>query len=635
VRRDFRGQLASLTMAPGNTAFSYSTVPLNDPSKRTIRIIELLPKLDDQIQCNLHTVSLDDSPYYEALSYRWGDPIFSHPIICNGCILNITTSLHGALQRLRHPSLSRWLWADAICINQSAEALEERDAQVRIMRDIYENAQQVNIWLGEAENNSYHAVYIIKQLARHRSTLEGWGRQDYWTKEQLQQVELHFGNYIDKEWAAIQPFFDRPWFRRIWTVQEVAAARYAVIFCGPEEIPWTEMVSGLEVGVSTRLLHSKRALNPDTLDFFDPAHAAQLSHSQGLQRSSKYSGYNFDSLLSYLLWFRRREATNPLDKVFALLGLVKDDALAAIISPHYVMTVKGLYTMLTQQSLERAGNLDVLSAPRGTPKVSFHLPSWVVDWNDSSTSTMSLVGQSRFKYSATGSSRASIKFSHNNQVLDLKGRVVDTISCIASVLQKSHAFYSPPMESWSSTIRQFSSTLDNLSYNQKGLIEWEMLALDKSSTIYHTGELMADVFHQTLYAGLPPEYNMKADYEDWRGNALPGNLPKHVDSTKHPWLFKGAVWLQVFQDAAGKSEQRQYTTMAYGRRLGKTSNGYLALLPADTRVGDSVVLCEGGQTPLILRSNGSAFELVGDSYVHGMMNGELFRPLESTTIRIV
>jgi hypothetical protein len=75
--------------------------------------------------------------------------------------------------------------------------------------------------------------------------------------------------------------------------------------------------------------------------------------------------------------------------------------------------------------------------------------------------------------------------------------------------------------------------------------------------------------------------------------------------------------------------------MAYGRQLGRTSRGYLALLPAATIVGDSVVLCEGGQTPLILRSNGCAFELVGDSYVHGMMKGELFRPLESKTISIV
>jgi hypothetical protein len=625
-------------MAPNNRAFSYSTVPLTDPFGRTIRIIELLPKLDHQIHCNLRTISLDDNPYYEALSYCWGNPTFNYSIICNGSNLKITTSLHGALQRLRHPTLSRWLWVDAICINQSSQALDERTAQVGIMRDIYENAQQVNIWLGEAENHSYHAMYIIKQLARHSATLEEWNPQDCWSDEKLQQVGLYFGNYaghMDKEWTAVQPLFDRPWFRRIWTVQEVAVARYTMVMCGPEEMPWTEMIRGLEVGVSSRLLYSKRALNPDTLDFFDPAHAAQLSHWEKLQQSSKYSGYNLDSLLDYLLWFRAREATNPLDKVYALLGLVKNDTLAKAIVPHYASAVEGVYNTVTRKFLEAAGKLDILSTPRGKSKSQSLLPSWVVDWSDSSISTMSLIGQYRFNYSATRLSRATVKFTHDNRILHLKGQVVDTVSCVASVLQKSHAFYAPPAESWSRTIRQFSSTLENLSHNQKVLIEWETLALDTDSKSYHTGESMADVFHETLYAGLPPKYNMKAACEDWRGNALPSNMVKQVDSTRHPWLFKGAVWLQVFQDAASKAEKRQYTTMAYGRRIGRTSRGYLALLPADTVVGDSVVLCEGGQTPLILRPNGRNFELVGDSYVHGMMKGELFRPLESKTLSIV
>jgi hypothetical protein len=74
----------------------------------------------------------------------------------------------------------------------------------------------------------------------------------------------------------------------------------------------------------------------------------------------------------------------------------------------------------------------------------------------------------------------------------------------------------------------------------------ETLALDNNCKIYYTGESMADAFHQTLYTGLPPEYNIKADYEDWRGNALPSKMVKQVDSRRYPWLFKGAVWLQLF-----------------------------------------------------------------------------------------
>jgi len=128
---------------------------------------------------------------------------------------------------------------------------------------------------------------------------------------------------------------------------------------------------------------------------------------------------------------------------------------------------------------------------------------------------------------------------------------------------------------------------------------------------------------------------MKASFEDWRNNALPGNLPRSVDSARHPWLFKGAVYLQVFQDALGEREEQGYATIAYGRRLGMMENSCLALLLAGARVRDAVVLCEGGQTPLILQPMGRAFELIGDSYVHGMMEGELFRPLELMAMSIV
>jgi hypothetical protein len=625
-------------MAAYNRAFTYATVPLTDPSGRTIRIIELLPSSDYQITCKLHRISLDDNPYYEALSYCWGNPELSHSIICNGAELKITASLHGALQRLRQTFTSRWLWVDAICINQSPQALEERAAQVSMMRDIYKNAQQVNVWLGEAENQSHHAVYIVKQLAHHSEILKGWGHLDYIPADKLQQVGLDFSSHAgptEKEWATVQPLFDRPWFRRIWTVQEVAMARYTTVFCGREEISWSDMIRGLEAGTSSRLLYYKRALNPDTLDFFHPAHAAQLHQLHKIPTSSRYIRYNLGSLLSYLLWFRQREATDPRDKVFALLGLVQNYDFVHTIIPDYTLTMEDLYHSVTKQLLEGTRTLDVLSTPRGKPKISQHMPSWVVDWSDSATSTMSLVAQSHFRYEATGTSRACCRFSADNRVLYLHGQVVDTVSRVASILDKSDAFYTKPDNSWSDTFLNFPIVLERLSQNQKVLLEWEAIALERDTKLYHTGEAMDNVFLQTIYAGIPDNYNMKSDCEDWRRNLLPGSLPKKIDATRHPRLFKGAVFLQVFQDVARKTEKRQYTTMAYGRRLGITSKGYLALLPAQTRIGDSIVLCDGGQTPLILRPKGGAFELVGDSYIHGMMRRELYVLSKSKFLSIV
>jgi hypothetical protein len=121
-----------------------------DPTKREIRILHLHPatELHAPIVSDLRLALLDEHPEYEAISYAWGNPNDTLPIRVNGEPLPITKSLHGALLRLReHERLK--LWADAICMHQAN--IKERNHQVRIMRDIYQNAQRVNVWLGEAD----------------------------------------------------------------------------------------------------------------------------------------------------------------------------------------------------------------------------------------------------------------------------------------------------------------------------------------------------------------------------------------------------------------------------------------------------------------------------------------------------
>ena len=53
-----------------------------------------------------------------------------------------------------------------------------------------------------------------------------------------------------------------------------------------------------------------------------------------------------------------------------------------------------------------------------------------------------------------------------------------------------------------------------------------------------------------------------------------------------------------------------------------TEKGYMGLAPFTARVGDKVCLLEGAQFPIILRPNGDSWTLVGESYIHGIMDGE-------------
>ncbi|PVH80545.1 hypothetical protein DL98DRAFT_515399 [Cadophora sp. DSE1049] len=62
--------------------------------------------------------------------------------------------------------------------------------------------------------------------------------------------------------------------------------------------------------------------------------------------------------------------------------------------------------------------------------------------------------------------------------------------------------------------------------------------------------------------------------------------------------------------------------MARDRVLFQTGKGYIALGPVITQPGDIVCLFHGGNVPYVLRPTAGYYQLVGECYVHGIMNGE-------------
>ena len=123
---------------------------------KTIRVLHLQPSsdLDSPIHCTFEEVNLsspeDQSCEYEALSYVWGSPVGNHAIYCEGQTIFVTENCRAALRRLRKKNCIRTLWVDAACIDQNS--IEERNHQVRLMGDVYRQARQVLVWLGEDEH---------------------------------------------------------------------------------------------------------------------------------------------------------------------------------------------------------------------------------------------------------------------------------------------------------------------------------------------------------------------------------------------------------------------------------------------------------------------------------------------------
>lgn len=138
---------------------------------REIRILFLLPgDVDVDISCKLVTVSLDNLPDYEALSYTWGDPTVKVPIRVNENVLQVTPNLNNALRHLRRRNEKRVLWVDAICINQ--DDLGEKSYQIPFMGEIYSRTTNCLAWLGLETAHTKQAIATALALGEDKHYYE-------------------------------------------------------------------------------------------------------------------------------------------------------------------------------------------------------------------------------------------------------------------------------------------------------------------------------------------------------------------------------------------------------------------------------------------------------------------------------
>ncbi|KAK4198973.1 ankyrin repeat-containing domain protein [Triangularia verruculosa] len=305
----------------------YTYTPINLKTD-SIRLIQLLRgRDDDPIRCELFETSLHqvDGFPYEALSYAWGDSPISKEIQVCGRKATVTESLHQALCGLRRSDEDRILWVDALCIDQGNP--REKNHQVKQMRHVYENAQNVHIWLGPSTDGIDLLMGLMTQLDRRATRRKNCRRSspDAWVKE--------WSIFVKKEGAgetnvkicrrnALGDLLSRPWFRRVWIIQEVFSARSAVISCGSNTIPTRVFVlmPGL-MGVQV-----------------DPHIQAVLDIMPGYLRQNSWWRDQPD-LCSLLKSFGTSKATDPRDNIYALIGIASDASADGILQPDYGMSL--------------------------------------------------------------------------------------------------------------------------------------------------------------------------------------------------------------------------------------------------------------------------------------------------------
>jgi hypothetical protein len=152
---------------------------------------------------------------------------------------------------------------------------------------------------------------------------------------------------------------------------------------------------------------------------------------------------------------------------------------------------------------------------------------------------------------------------------------------------------------WTSVPRYFNSGRDNDIAKY-----WTVYALGMWSK-YITGCTRQEALAHVLCA------DVKEFKEDPWGYSLLGKRPSFIPLHEHDYH------LGIFADPEPKIRD---ATMQ--RLLFFTGKGYMGIAPFTARVGDKVCLLEGAQFPIILRPNGDSWVVVGESYIHGIMDGE-------------
>lgn len=343
--------------------------PRLDRNRRQIRLLRLLHmkgpggRLNRRIRVQLCTFNLHSAPRYSALSYTWGTRTSNRSIIVNNGVLEVGDNLYRFLTDFKKSETKsdsrkrkrQWLWIDQVCIDQNNA--EEKNHQVRMMAQIYSRAMETLIWLSEnvtADNNAVSGPYtpqislkaafeallpymLLCTFARGRRSLRS-RCENIWERERLCDIFSVIRN--------------NRYFTRRWTIQEIILAKRIRIFVqGGLIVPWYHLC-GLTMILQTQ--------HPDMLESESQplyeTHAPRISglHDDFSWCIERYAGY---------------KCTEPLDRVYSLLGVIKKEVSEQITVDYnktlneLLLDLAGIYLRAGRESLfklsETAFELDL------------------------------------------------------------------------------------------------------------------------------------------------------------------------------------------------------------------------------------------------------------------------------------
>jgi ankyrin repeat protein/serine/threonine protein kinase len=267
---------------------------------------------------------------FSCLSYTWGDPNDTRTIMINGHEITVRSNLEAALRSFRQQDEFQsglMLWTDALCINQ--DDISEKEKTIRDMQNIYLGAHTVTVWLGAGSSETDAALHTIHDfVARYSKPSED--PADVLHSELLEPPPLWFSSVV---YPAIVQLMDRPYWRRLWIMQEITAcAPCENIYLGDHRISWRELALLLKFCMSSRNAMELNDEYTETLNNRVLANIKQAyvltnmaelyRHLPGLGKMNTSVEYANTSSWMYL--GGTAEVTDERDRVYGILGLVPD-----------------------------------------------------------------------------------------------------------------------------------------------------------------------------------------------------------------------------------------------------------------------------------------------------------------------
>jgi Heterokaryon incompatibility protein (HET) len=508
------------------------------------------------------------------------------------------------------------VWIDQVCIDQTN--VVERNDQVALMSTIYSRAESVLVYLGEAGEHTEIAIDFAEHY-RARLNIRGLSEAHIAQVSTAESVSF----VAPKPWTAssdshvihaaamgLADLLSRPFFKRLWVVQEVVLGRDLVAVCGARQFDWSILRLAC-------LLFTRRPELASLLKSF-----VHIGCDFATMRKASRLVKDYGRLVGRDLWDIMYECSGlatsePRDKVYAVLGLAKRRR--DLPRPDYAKAVQDVYLEAARHFVRTGHGIDVIEAAMSSDSRGKQgYPSWA-PWFDQ-------MDPSKFRRSA-GWMRAAantapvVTLGRTGMELIVQGGVVDSIiavgprgpqrgvKLVGSSLE--HEIFLDWIEKSLSLFEEHEVEHPTASLSWILLQESPKISQESSgSANLRLVDASHDVMSKTL-SGFMDSLRTVSGRDGVRNRLISFRFDQATKSSGHITILNDFA----FQAIANLHSRRVFVTEQ--NRVGLASN--------DTEVGDDIAIFSGGHTPFVLRENDDETRtrfLRSWAYVQGIMHGE-------------